>query len=145
MTSLLVHFMIKKSNSEVKRSCQAGGLYINDKRVDWESIQNFKELWQKESFFNTYLVVRFGKKNYSLIKLKTSWLYIISFEHIHCNIWTLLWFVHKSKRRFKIYFFQRINLLFLVFLMEFWWLLFKRFYNFQITLPLISAVFFLFI
>lgn len=72
MTSLLVHFMIKKSNSEVKRSCQAGGLYINDKRVDWESIQNFKELWQKESFFNTYLVVRFGKKNYSLIKLKTS-------------------------------------------------------------------------
>ncbi len=60
------NFRIFSSKNELKRLCEQGGIYINDKKFSsYENKINPNELME-----NKYLLIRKGKKNYFLLKIK---------------------------------------------------------------------------
>ncbi|MBR92406.1 MAG: tyrosine--tRNA ligase [Dehalococcoidia bacterium] len=60
------NFRIFSSKNELRRLCEQGGIYINDKKfTNYENKINPNELMQ-----NKYLLIRKGKKNYFLFKIK---------------------------------------------------------------------------
>ena len=60
------NFRIFSSKNELRRLCEQGGIYINDKKFSsYENKINPNELME-----NKYLLIRKGKKNYFLLKIK---------------------------------------------------------------------------
>ena len=60
------NFRIFSSKNELRRLCEQGGIYINDKKFSsYENKINPNELME-----NKYLLIRKGKKNYFLFKIK---------------------------------------------------------------------------
>lgn len=60
------NFRIFSSKNELRRLCEQGGIYINDKKfTNYENKINPNELME-----NKYLLIRKGKKNYFLFKIK---------------------------------------------------------------------------
>ena len=60
------NFRIFSSKNELRRLCDQGGIYINDKKfTNYENKINPNELME-----NKYLLIRKGKKNYFLFKIK---------------------------------------------------------------------------
>ncbi|MAR34343.1 MAG: tyrosine--tRNA ligase [Chloroflexi bacterium] len=60
------NFRIFSSKNELRRLCEQGGIYINDKKfTNYENKINPNELME-----NKYLLIRKGKKNYFLFKIR---------------------------------------------------------------------------
>ena len=59
-------FKIFSSKSELRRLCEQGGIYLNDKKfTNYENKISADDLME-----NKYLLIRKGKKNYFLFKIK---------------------------------------------------------------------------
>ena len=66
LQEILVKAEAAKSNSEARRKVEAGSIYLNDeKQSDFK-----KEITPDEFIEGKVLIIRSGKKNYYLVKLK---------------------------------------------------------------------------
>ena len=68
MTDLLMECKSVPSKAEARRAIEGGGIYLNNRRISEASARVTSE----ELIDGQFLVIRRGRKNYSLVKIVTN-------------------------------------------------------------------------